>query len=256
MTNPPADRSPAEKPKKPSSPAIDYGPSDPWGACLVPMMAFLFLGLLEPPKGGGGLAGMLGISYGLYPTVYAVRVATTLLLLWWTWPTLRGWLGRATWWPPLLGVALTVPWVYLSKLQRDGQWISGNTGRVGFDPFEHFGADANASWAYIALRWLGLVVVVPIVEELFLRGFLMRFVIRENFWAVPFGAVTSAALGTCALYAVGSHPAEAVAAILWFGLVTWIGWKTRKPIDCILAHAATNLTLGVYVLFTNDWWLL
>jgi hypothetical protein len=31
---------------------------------------------------------------------------------------------------------------------------------------------------------------------------------------------------------------------------------TRRPIDVILAHAATNLALGIYVVATSSWWLL
>ena len=235
---------------------VDHGPSDPWGACLTPMVVFLGLGLIEPSREGKGLAASLGITYDLYPVLYAIRVAVTLLLLWRAWPSIRAWLGKASWWPPILGILLVVPWVWLSVLQRDGKWISGDTGRVGFDPVEFFGADKNSLWAYLLLRGLGLVVVVPIVEELFLRGFLLRFVIRENFWNVPFGAVTGSVLATCALYAVGSHPAEAVAAVVWFFAVTWVCWKTRQPIDAITVHATTNLALGAYVLATGAWWLL
>lgn len=239
-----------------ASDRIDYGPHNPWGTCLVPMVAFLATGMLEPTKAEGGVAGALGITQSLYPVLYAIRIALTLGILAWTWPSIRGWLGRPTWWPPLVGLALVVPWVWLSYIQREGQWLAGDTGRVGFDPFAHYGAGSTASWAYLALRGLGLVIVVPIVEELFLRGFLMRFVIREQFWQVPFGFVSGAALATCGLYAVGSHPAEAAAAVVWFAVMTWIAHTTRKPIDCILAHAATNLALGVFVIFSGDWWLL
>ena len=103
---------------------------------------------------------------------------------------------------------------------------------------------------------LGLVVVVPIAEELFLRGFLLRYVERERFWEVPFGLVTPVAAATCAGYAGLTHPAEAVAAVGWFALVSGIAAATRRPIDCILCHAATNLALGAYVLSSNAWWLL
>jgi CAAX prenyl protease-like protein len=236
--------------------STDYGPHDPWRTCLVPMMVFLATGLLEPTKAEGGLAAAVGITQSLYPVLYATRIALTLGVLAWVWPSLRGWLGRPTWWPPLVGLLLVVPWVWLSFVQRDGQWLSGDTGRVGFDPFAHYGNGSIASWAYLALRGLGLVIVVPIVEELFLRGFLLRFVFRERFWLVPFGAVSGAALATCCLYAVGSHPAEAAAAVVWFLAMTWIAHATRKPIDCILAHAATNLALGIFVIVSGDWWLL
>jgi CAAX prenyl protease-like protein len=237
-------------------PLVDHGPSDPWAACLTPMVVFLGLGLIEPSREGKGLAASLGISYEFYPVIYAIRVAITLLLLWRAWPSIRAWLGKATWWVPILGVILVVPWVWLSLLQREGKWITGDTGRVGFDPVEFYGDDVGSLWAYYLLRGLGLIVVVPIVEEFFLRGFLLRFVIRENFWNVPFGTVSGAVLATCALYAVGSHPAEAVAAVVWFFAVTWVCWKTRQPIDAITVHAATNLALGLYVIKTGAWWLL
>jgi hypothetical protein len=46
-----------------------------------------------------------------------------------------------------------------------------------------------------------------------------------------------------------------VAAAVWFASVTGIAAATRKPIDCILAHAGTNFALGAYVLATGNWWL-
>lgn len=239
-----------------AEPETNYGPEAPWQTCLLPMLVFLLLALLEPSRKGGGAAGMLGIDYGLYPPVYALRVATTLLVLFAAWRWLRDWIGRPAWWTLPLGLALTVPWVGLAKVQRSLGWFAGDTGRVGFDPFEMYGSDTPAAWAYLALRGLGLVLVVPIVEELFLRGFLMRFAIREQFWLVPFGQATAATIAVCALYAVGSHPAEAAAALVWFGAVTWVAARTGRPADCMLVHAATNLALGAYVVWSGEWWLL
>ena len=39
-------------------------------------------------------------------------------------------------------------------------------------------------------------------------------------------------------------------------IVTGIAASTRQPIDCILAHAGTNLALGVWVIATGAWWLM
>ena len=99
------------------------------------------------------------------------------------------------------------------------------------------------------------VVVVPIVEELFLRGFLMRYVIHEEFWRVPFGKLTLASTAACLFYAAAAHPGEALAALAWFAVISGIAAATRRPIDTILAHAGTNLALGAYVLATGNWWL-
>jgi len=223
-----------------------------------PLAAFMLLGALEPSAAGDGLAGMLGIPFSAYPLVYAVRVAVTIGLVAWQWRSIGPWLGRPSWWPPLLGLLLVIPWVTLAMMQRDAGWdgwLAGTGARAAFDPFATWGAGSPTALAWLVVRGLGLVVVVPLVEELFLRGFLMRSVVDEDVRRVPFGLVTPAAAAVCAGWAVLTHPAEAVAALGWFGIVTGIAAATRRPIDCVLAHAATNLALGAWVLATGWWWL-
>ena len=235
----------------------DLGPGEPWRTCVGPLLLFLVAGAVEPTPSGGGLAGTLGINYSAYPLVYSIRLAATVALLVRVWPHAHVWLGRPTWWPPLVGLGLVVPWVVLATLQHRAGWTLGAGERAGYNPFlpEHLGPDAASAWVFLAVRGLGLVVVVPIIEELFVRGFLMRYVIKEQFWEVPFGLLTAASAAACTVYAVATHPGEAIAAAGWFAIVSGIAAATRRPIDCILCHAATNLALGAYVLATGEWWL-
>jgi CAAX prenyl protease-like protein len=220
------------------------------------MVVFLVGSLFEPVPSGGGLAGSLGIPYSAYPLVYSIRLAATLAAIAACRGPLSGWLGRPSWWPPLLGLALALPWIVLSGLQREAGFGGTLGERSGFNPFAELGEGSRQAWAFLAVRFLGLMVVTPIIEELFLRGFLMRVVIHEDFWKVPFGLLTFASAATCAVYAAVSHPAEAIAAIGWFAIVSGIAAATRAPIDPILAHAATNLAIGVYVVATGAWWLM
>ena len=252
MTNP--DQSTASMPA--GTAAGDCGPEHPWEACVLPLAVFLAVGLFEPMPGGGGLAGPLRIPFAAYPLVYTLRLVATLLALALARQPIRHWLGRPTWWPALAGLALAVPWIILAGMQRDAGWTTAQGGRAAFDPFVHLANRPAAAWAFLAVRAVGLVAVVPLVEELFLRGFLMRYVIREDFWRVPFGTVTAASAAACVDYAVATHPAEAVAAVGWFAIVSGIAAATRRPIDAILAHAGTNLALGIYVLASGSWWLL
>ena len=239
-----------------ASPTLhNEGPDRPWEACVVPFVVFLAIGLFEPTRSGDGLAGALRIPFAAYPFIYSLRIVATLLVLARSWTPIRRWWGRPTWWPPLVGLALVVPWIVLASLQREAGWASAVGGRAAFNPFTD-GGDGFAAWAFFAIRAVGLIMVVPLIEELFLRGFLMRYVIREDFWNVPFGMLTLPAVGACLVYAAASHPSECVAAVGWFAVVTGIAAATRRPIDTILAHAATNLALGGYVLFTASWWLL
>jgi membrane protease YdiL (CAAX protease family) len=51
------------------------------------------------------------------------------------------------------------------------------------------------------------------------------------------------------------HPAEALAAAAWFSMIHWLYLRTKNIWDCVIAHAVTNLLLGVYVLKYEQWWL-
>lgn len=234
----------------------DHGPRAPWVTCLAPLVTYMVAGSFLPSAEGGGLAATLGIPWAAYPWAYALQVAVTLAAIGWCGRDLVGWLGRPTWWTALAGVALVVPWVVLATVQRGSGWDLGFGAREGFDPFTAFGAGSAATWPFLAVRALGLVVAVPIAEELFVRGFLTRYVVNEEFWRVPFGTLSAVVLAAAAVYGVATHPPEALAAAVWFPAVSWIASRTRQPIDCILAHAGTNLALGAYVLATGSWWLM
>lgn len=230
-------------PPESGSQAVDCGPARPWPVCVAPLVVLLGAGFLEQAGLPGG-----------YPVAYGLRVAATCLVLAWCWPAIRAWVGRPSWWPPFLGLGLVIPWGVLAAWQREAGWAPVS-GRAAYDPFAALGT-GPAAWAFLAVRGLGLVVVVPLAEELFLRGFLLRYVERERFWEVPFGTITPIVAATCAGYAALTHPAEAVAAVGWFAIVSGVAAATRRPIDCILCHAATNLALGLFVLGSGAWWLL
>ena len=76
--------------------------------------------------------------------------------------------------------------------------------------------------------------------------------VRDTWWEVPFGEVTSTAILIGTLFPVLYHP-EKLAALVWFSLVTWLMIRTRNIWDCIAAHAITNLMLGIYVVSYADW---
>lgn len=102
---------------------------------------------------------------------------------------------------------------------------------------------------------LGLAFLVPIMEELFLRGFLLRWIQSENWLSLSVGDLSAKAWGVVLVYAVLTHP-EILAAVVWFALVTLYVQKTRNIWDAVLFHIGTNATLGLWVLFTGQWFLM
>ncbi|MCZ2153605.1 MAG: CAAX prenyl protease-related protein [Bryobacterales bacterium] len=131
-------------------------------------------------------------------------------------------------------------------------WLFSNSLIGNFDP------DANAGMAaappsFFVLRFATSVLLVPIVEELFWRGFLMRFLIRSDFTAVPLGAWQFGAFMISAVlfgFEHGAYWDVGIAA----GIV-YNAWMVRSKslADLIWAHAITNGLLAVYVVALGRW---
>ncbi|HIE98580.1 MAG: CAAX prenyl protease-related protein [Fuerstiella sp.] len=126
----------------------------------------------------------------------------------------------------------------------------------GFDP--HFIAAQNPSlyYAAVAMRFVRLVVVVPLAEEVFWRGFLMRYLtdLDGDFWKVPFGTHhwRSFVIVT-AMFTLAHASVDYAAAIVFGSLMYWLAVRTKSLSACVLAHAVANLILGVYVMLSQQW---
>jgi uncharacterized protein len=109
----------------------------------------------------------------------------------------------------------------------------------------------------LVLRTLRAVVIVPIVEELFWRGWLMRWIINPRFETVPLGAYTAFSFWAVAvLFALEHGPYWEVGFIAGAIYNGWIV-RTKSLPDVILAHAVTNACLCLFVVLTGRWeyWL-
>jgi len=109
----------------------------------------------------------------------------------------------------------------------------------------------NSGWL-IAVRLIGAAVVVPVMEELFRRFFLMRYLINPDFRSVPMGAFSwFSFLGVAILFGLKhQRVVVGIAVGLLYNLLL-IRQKNLKGV--ILAHAVTNLGLGIYVVATASW---
>jgi CAAX prenyl protease-like protein len=117
--------------------------------------------------------------------------------------------------------------------------------------------DLRRNAAFLILRAGGSALLVPIIEELFWRAWLMRWLISGHIESVPLGTYGRLAFWvTAALFAAEHGPYWEVGLVA--GIVyNWWMIRTRSLGDCILAHAVTNLALGLFVIGSGQWqyWL-
>ena len=112
--------------------------------------------------------------------------------------------------------------------------------------------DQNIRTFMIIARFAGAVLVVPVMEELFWRSFFLRYTINVDFSAVPLGKFTWPSFFLTSILFGLEHN------LIIAGIVAGISYNllfyhTRSITHCIFAHAVTNFLLGIYVLFTRQW---
>lgn len=109
----------------------------------------------------------------------------------------------------------------------------------------------------LVFRTIRAVILVPIIEELFWRGWLMRWLIKNDFQSVPLGAYSASSFIITALLFASEHgPYWEVGLAAGIIYNAWMV-RTRNLADCIVAHAVTNAILCGYVIATGKWeyWL-
>jgi uncharacterized protein len=107
------------------------------------------------------------------------------------------------------------------------------------------------------LRSLRAVIVVPMVEELFWRGWLMRWMISQHFERVPLGTYSALSFWTVALLFASEHGAYWDVGLAAGIIFNWWMLRTKSLGDLILAHAVANACLSAYVVAAGKWeyWL-
>ncbi len=203
------------------------------------------------------LFGLLPLGTKSYPYTYTVTIAvTTFLVLLFGWGYFRA-PFRVSWLSVVVGVVGVVVWIGLSYLDEHylgiGNRLSG--GREAFNPFEELKDHPNWMRQFVGIRFFGLVILVPLIEEFFVRGFLMRYVDDPDWDEVPLGQAKLGGWLTPTVYGVIAHMTEPLAALAWFSLVTWLYKKTGSIWDCVVAHSITNLLLGLYIVKFEAWHL-
>ena len=239
----------------------------PWLPFLLPLIVYMLVGSLEPtPQQPGGVPSIgLTIAYEHYPLIYSLKLAATAAAIAFVWPAWRKFPLRIGWLGAVVGLVGGVVWIALCKLELEKDYLVPALAAIGLDKLISAGERSSFNilkelaatpvWAYafLAIRFVGLVLIVPLIEEFCWRLFVMRLPVRQDWWTVPQGETNRAGIALAIALPVLMHPAELVAAIVWFSLIAWLYVRSRNIWECVVAHATTNLVLGCYVLYSGEW---
>lgn len=123
-------------------------------------------------------------------------------------------------------------------------WLGGHA--------EHMPLREGMDIFWLVCRWSGSALVVPIIEELFWRSYLMRRLEHSEFMSVSPASVSTYAVAVSSVLFAIEHQ-------LWFagllaGLVyAWLYRRFQLLWVPVLAHMITNAVLGAWVVFGGHW---
>ena len=148
----------------------------------------------------------------------------------------------------LLGAAVGFA-VFALWINLNAPWMQIGESAAAFVPVD---AQGRLDSPLIAVRWLGATVLVPVMEELFWRSFLMRWLEHPVFEGVNPQRVGARALVLSTFVFMLAHPlwlAAIVAGLAYALLYRYTG----KLWTAVIAHAVTNGALGIWVVATGQW---
>jgi len=99
---------------------------------------------------------------------------------------------------------------------------------------------------------VGAVIVVPLMEELFWRAFLIRWLVRADFKQVPVGTFSWPSFAVTVVLFGGEHR-EWLAGLICGAMYNWLLYKRKDVFSCVVAHAVSNAALTAWVLARGDW---
>lgn len=202
-------------------------------ALLVPLMVLMAASAVTSAVSAG------------FDTLYALRALAASLALWYYRKAYRGLGWSVSWQAAALGIVVFGLWMVLEPKIDDSQSDLAR-GLSQLSP--------GTAAAWITFRVFGSVLVVPVVEELAFRGYLLRKLTASNFEDVRLGHFTVFAFLTSSLLFGLLHGRWLAGTLA--GMVYALALHRRGQIgDAVLAHVTTNALIAVWVLVMGRWGL-
>lgn len=157
----------------------------------------------------------------------------------------------------LVGVAVFALWIAPDLLIPGyrSHWLFQNliTGNLK----SSIPSDLRQNVLVLVFRTVRATILVPIIEELFWRAWLLRWLVSPDFEKVPLGTYTRGSMWISAILFASEHgPYWEVGLMAGLAYNFWMV-RTKSLGDCILAHAVTNGVLSLFVIASGHWeyWL-
>jgi len=155
-----------------------------------------------------------------------------------------------------IGVAVFVVWIapdYLFGYRH--HWLFENS--ITGTATSSFSPHLKQNVGFMVMRSLSSAILVPILEELFWRGWMMRWLIDTDFQKVQLGKYVPSAFWIVAVLFASEHGPYWEVGLAAGIIYNWWIVRTRNLADCIVAHGVTNAVLALYVVLTDQWqyWL-
>lgn len=211
-------------------------------ARIYPFAGFILLLALEPLLARG----LIDLGGGAEPT-YLLRSLLALTLIVYFGRDYVELRGRPTFKQGL--AALLAGWlVFLLWVAPYPTWLGGHSASMA--PAMPMQSSADIFW--LICRWSGSALVVPVIEELFWRSYLMRRLDSVDFMSVSPAHVTAYAIAVSSVLFAVEH--QLWLAGLLAGLVyAWLYRQFQVLWVSILAHVTTNAMLGIWVVYGGHW---
>lgn len=207
-----------------SAPAAPLPPffQDPMVAQIFPFLVFM-------------ASALLASTFSQTPAiVYPLRALAMLAALALFWPYLRALPWRID--PLAVGVGVFIA----------AYWVGFAPTSDAPPPFAELGAGAAAIW--LIARCVGTSICVPIIEELFFRGYLMQRIAPVG--ASRFYGVLSVLVTSGLFAALHDRWIEAGIAGVLFALIML---RSRNVTDAIICHAVANALIAGWALASGNW---
>lgn len=110
----------------------------------------------------------------------------------------------------------------------------------------------HSPWV-LSWRTARAALIVPVVEELFWRAWLMRWLINPDIAHVRLGTYAPLAFWFTAVLFASEHGPYWDVGLVAGVIYNWWMVRTKSLADCVLMHAITNAVLSGYVIATGNW---